>query len=147
MTSAAARSAAADKLTPEKKSTQLKQEMNTKRLPKSTHGNFLERGGATERNCLLQKAKGSKQSLRRRDGRSPLNRLAIRPFPSRRHVHLLMLSYGELIFLFMGLSCPPFPFTTAFVPMTTENVPVKLPINTPLTFDIPVFRVYNRQAR
>lgn len=112
MTSAAALCAAADKLTPKKKTTQLKQRMNAEE-----------------------------------DGRSPLNRLAIRPFSSRRHVHLLMLLYGELIFLFMGKSCPQFPFPSAFVPMTTENIPVKFPRSTPLTFDIPVFCVYNRQAR
>lgn len=54
MTSAAARSAAADKLTPKRKQLNEKQEMN-----------------ADE------------------DGRSPLIRLAIRPFSSRRHIHLL----------------------------------------------------------
>ena len=59
--------AAADKLTPKKKTTQLKQRMNAEE-----------------------------------DGRSPLNRLAIRPFSSRRHVHLLMLLYGELFFLFIA---------------------------------------------
>ncbi len=67
MTSAAALCAAADKLTPKKKTTQLKQRMNAEE-----------------------------------DGRSPLNRLAIRPFSSRRHVHLLMLLYGELFFLFIA---------------------------------------------
>ena len=72
--------AAADKLTPEKKTTQSKQRMN-----------------ADE------------------DGRSPLIRLAIRPFSSRHHVHFLMLLCGELYILFMGLSCPPFPFNSAFV--------------------------------
>ncbi len=112
MTSAAALRAAADKLTPKKKSTQQKQIMN-----------------ADE------------------DGRSPLNRLAIRPFSSWRHAHLLMLLYGELIFLFMGLSCPPLPFTSVFVPVITENVPVKFPRNTPLTFDNLIFCVYNYRAR
>ncbi len=112
MTSAAALRAAADKLTPKKKTTQLKA-----------------------------------RNERRRDGRSPLIRLAIRPFSSRRHVHLLMLLYGELIFLFMGLSCPPFPFPSVFVPVFTENVPVKFPRNTPLTFDNLIFCVYNYRAR
>ncbi len=82
-----------------------------------------------------------------KDGRSPLIRLAIRPFSSRRHVHLLMLLCGELYILFMGLSCPPLPFTSVFVPVITENVPVKFPRNTPLTFDNLIFCVYNKQAR
>ena len=97
---------------------------------------------------LKRKQLNEKQELNTdEDGRSPLIRLAIRPFSSRRHVHPLMLLYGELIFLFMGLSCPPLPFTSVFVPVITENVPVKFPRNTPLTFDNLIFCVYNKQAR
>lgn len=67
---------------------------------------YDERGGFAAADKLTPKKKSTQTKARierRRDGRSPLIRLAIRPFSSRRHVHLLMLLYGELFFLSMGI--------------------------------------------
>ena len=97
MTSAAALRAAADKLTPKKKTTQLKQRMNAEE-----------------------------------DGRSPLNRLAIRPFSSRRHVHLLMLLYGELIFLYaIELSAVVFDYRlrSLLLHLLYHNIPRRYQLN------------------
>ncbi len=93
---------------------------------------YDERGGFAAADKLTPKKKTTQPKAkieRRRDGRSPLIRLAIRPFSSRRYVHLLMLLYGELFILFMGVNCPSLPFTTAPVHYYFTFCLVLFPIN------------------
>ena len=82
---------------------------------------------------LKRKQLNEKQELNTdEDGRSPLIRLAIRPFSSRRHVHLLMLLYGELIFLYaIELSAVVFDYRlrSLLLHLLYHNIPRRYQLN------------------